>query len=239
MEPRTVRSRPNMTQEEALISLQRTARKHKEEIISFRRQGNTWVAQLRVAEFPPSDDSESGPPDDDGPPKEESSDSESSDDSGDDGGSPDGPPSPGDPSADGHKGEEKGELHLLVSLVEQIADKLGIVPGGGDHMLPPGDEPAGPMPPAPPGGGDSGMGSAGKSGPLPTKLHPGEVLPHQTPVGSPAFASKKSFTIKANVKMSATQAMTELNGAYGPQGYEVKELAPQKDGTYAAMLVAK
>src|SRR3954462_6567110 len=83
---RTVRSRPGMTQEEALNSLQSHPQfKAGTKIASIRRRGKVWVADLlepKVAgPFPPSDDSDdggdsapegggdsedSGPPEDDG-----------------------------------------------------------------------------------------------------------------------------------------------------------------------------
>lgn len=196
MSTRSVVSKPGMKQEEALISLQRQARANDEEITSFRRRGSRWVAELtKIAEFPPSDDEEKPEPDapepaeSDEEPKGESESDEGSEDSDK---SEKKPPIPGGSKAqgpEGEKGEEKGELRELLSLVHQIADKLGLSPGGPeDSPLPGGPEPVGPPPPGP---DEAGLGSAGKDGHLPTKLHPGEVLPHQTPVGAPAFASTK------------------------------------------------
>lgn len=197
---RSVLSKPGLDHSQALISLQREARANDEEIISFRRRGSRWAAELqKIGEFPPSDDEEKPEPDapepsesDEEPKGESESDDSSSDDSGEsEEGGEKKPPVPGSKNQgpEGAKGEEKGELRELLSLVHQIADKLGISPGGPENSpLPGGPEPVGPPPPGPEA---EGLGSAGKDGHLPTKMKPGEVLPHQTPIGSPAFASTK------------------------------------------------
>jgi hypothetical protein len=305
---RTVKSKPGLSHREALLSLQRHARTTNEEITSFVHQGGRWVAQLqRIAEFPPpKDEGSDEPKEPKGPPADDESDDEA----------PEGPPIPGDdeggespvPSAkdqgpEGEKGEEKGELRNLLSLVHQIADKLGIVPEGHQDKMMGDDGPAGPPPMAPAGpppGDDPGMGSAGKDGHLPTKLHPGEVLPHQTPVGSPAFASthtanplpgqmapnptsiqqsppcskcggptvngtcpnctsaaggqmgqpmmaavqdpsrqvgnKRTITAKVDTPMTESEAWRQASAVFGPQGYKVKQLVPQRDKTWLAVL---
>lgn len=256
MKTRTVRSKPNISQEEALLSLQKLCRSKGEEMTSFRRQANLWVADLqKVAEFPPSDEGgEEKPPKkapaegpDEGPEVEEGP--PMGDDEGDEGGPPVDPAAEG---AEGAKGEEKGELHELLSLITQMAQAMGIHPHS-QHHLPTGDSPMPPPPPGPggpggpmdgppggPGGGPPGMlGSSGKEGQLPTKLRPGEVLPHQTPIGAPAFAKKRTMTAKSNVRMSAAQFASELTAAYGPLGYAVGQMAAQPDGTIAALLIAE
>ena len=223
---RTVKSKPGMTQEDALLSLQKSARTSGEEIVSFRLRGNRWVAQLQhIAEFPPKDDEpkdeepteepafgESDDEESDGPPKDEAPDS----DEGDDDKSPFGDDSK-DQGPEGEKGEEKGELASLLSLVHQIADKLGIIPGGHEDSPIPGDE--GPLGPPPPGPGpdEPDLGSAGKDGHLPTKMKQGEVLPHQTPIGAPAFASTHTAQIPGQVA-PAPQAQAPVGPPCGKCG---------------------
>lgn len=304
---RQMKSKPGMKRQDALLSLQRSARTTGEEIVDFFPHAGRWVAELqKIAEFPPSDDESTEEPKEEPEAKPEGPPSDSEE--GDDGASADS--SDGEdkfPGAEkskaqgpeGEKGEEKGELRELLSLIHQIADKMGIVPGGGhdEGMVPGGPGPAGPPPPVP--GGDPGLGSAGKEeGHLPSKLHPGEVLPHQTPIGTPAFASthtanpmappvapgagpagaaqmsppcskcggptmggqcpncasaagaiqasvidpngvvgkKRTIEAKVDVPMPADEAMRQATAAFQPHGYSVKQLVPQADGTWLAIL---
>lgn len=314
---RTVKSKPGISHKDALLSLQRHARASNEEIVSFLRRGDRWVAQLqKAAEFPPAEvDDEKEPPKDEGPPKDDAPKGPPTDPDGDgDGdstpeGDTDHDEGSGIPGLDKPEGEksEKSELHELVALVpliHQIAEKMGIVPAGHEDKLM-GD--GGPTPPPPPGppapaGPDAGpdpgpdLGSAGKGGQLPTKLHPGDVLPHQTPVGAPAFASvrqaemlpggnpvaapaaapasppcskcggptvggvcpactsaagavqaavsdpngvvgkKRTLTAKVDQPMAEVEAFRQASAAFGPYGYSVKQLVPQADGTWLAVL---
>jgi hypothetical protein len=202
---KTVRSRPGLSQGEALVSLQSSpyfstpgAR-----IASIKPRGNVWVAVLDIpktaAPFPPSGD-EGG---ESGPPKSEGGDEESS---------PDGPPSPdspddgddsesGPPKGDKAKADKPGSDAQVVNLLTQILHTLG----GGDPMggmggpddLGPG---AGGPPAPPPHGGPAGGPGAPPKGPgamgAGRPLKPGEVpnKPGVAPIGSPAF----SHTRQAN-----------------------------------------
>lgn len=212
---RTVRSKPGLSQEDALSSLQEHPQfRVGTKISSIRRRSNRWVAELlepKTAEFPPGDDdgTDAVPK---APKAEESADGfDGPDDSGDDGsddGAPEGPPSDGEDGEHKDRGGEKGELKQVLHMLQGITEALGITPdpaagdmGGPDDMGPGMGGPGGPPPGGPPHGGPGGPpmpppgaggppGSMGKNpGQLPTKLQPGEVLPHQTPVGAPAFAS--------------------------------------------------
>src|ERR1700752_848676 len=122
---RRIRSKPGMTQMDALVSLQRIAREQKEEIIEWSKEGQTWVAALRpIAEFPPSggsDDGPDGPPSEDGPPKpkpagEDNGEGESGPPSGDGDGDSDDEGSSGPPKPPGEKSEHGkggGEHEIL------------------------------------------------------------------------------------------------------------------------------
>ncbi len=246
-------SKAGFTQEQALESLYDHPNFDPAtmQVMAIRQAGTHWVAKLKVAEFPPSDEGSDEaesmddvkPPKKEGPPSEEGGDDEGApaeggDEGGDEGG-PDGPPKP-----PGAPGEEKGggELHHLMTLVQQIADKLGIggepgMPGAEDPMLGGPEGPAGPLdgPPAPPHGGPHGAPHGGPAGP-PAKppLRPGMTPPGVTPTNTPAFASTQksqsivgrvaSFTATEATDMSFKQAKAELEALYGPQGYKVKQL---------------
>src|SRR4051812_6147796 len=128
---RTVRSRPGLTQEEALASLQsHPLFKAGTKIAGIRRRGDRWVADLlepKTAEFPPSGGDEGG--EDAGPPKPPSDDEGGDEESGPpsdggDSGSPDGPP--GAEGGDEKKHGEKAEIGQLLTLVQSIADALGV-----------------------------------------------------------------------------------------------------------------
>lgn len=307
---RTVRSQPGMTQGDALLSLQRHARASNEEIISFDRKGPRWVAELqKVAEFPPADEKEPKDPSAEEAPAEKKPSPFGDDENGEDAPGPEGDdasPIPGSKNQgpEGEKGEEKGELRELLSLIHQIADAMGIAPEGHGDKL--GDE--GPMPPGPMGPGGSGgpppgpeLGAAPEAPKLPSKLGPGDVLPHQTPVGAPAFAAtrtanplmdpsggaggvpavsppcskcggqtvggvcpnctsaaggaaaqqgiigsvvdpagvvgqKRTITAKVDQRMTEVDAWRQATAAFKPHGYAVKQLVPQADGTWIAVL---
>lgn len=245
---KTVRcNEPGLTQEQALASLY----SHYGEdirVASVKRRADAWVVtiQQKVAEFPPpkGDDEggESEAPEPKSPPSDEGP--------ADDAGSPDGPPSfDGPPSGDDDGGPEKKDPQAeILHLLTEIADKLGI--GGGLHdKLPPEGEHPGAMPPGPdvdPMGGD--MGGDMPGGPVdmpappkkPTKLKPGEVLPNQTPVGAPAFASTKATFEVESGKVDprvyqASQAQAELEANF--VGYKVKQMTFDRTASvYRALL---
>lgn len=246
---------PGLSQEEALNGLYEAYGDVR--VASIKRRGEAWVAtiQQKLAEFPPSD---SGDEESDGPPKksppEGGGDSEESgppsfEEESD--GAPDGLDGP--PGLGGDEGGESegGELHQILHMLHQVVEALGL--GGGHDKLAPGDEPGmGGPPPGPMGmdgppddgmGGPPGLGGGPAAPKKPTKLRPGEVLPTQTPIGSPAFSNVKVATItieSAQVNpqaMSPSQAATDITNQYGPQGYKIKQLAYDRtSGTYRALL---
>ncbi|MDB5280909.1 MAG: hypothetical protein JWR61_5864 [Ferruginibacter sp.] len=237
---RTVKcSARTMSRESAQASLERQF--EDAEILDLKRRGDKWVATLlepKKAEFPPKDD----PDEDPAPFKEEESDDSS------DAPSDDGPPS-GDEEGSGppkkdEKGGEKAELGAVLDLITQIADKLGIVPGG-DPMAPGAEDPMGappgpPMPAGPPGGAGSEILHR-------TKLKPGETPPGGTPVGAPAFAS-----VQANLARLASfdafddtpgksikQAHAELTALYGPHGFQVRQIKRVENGQRLAAKLSR
>lgn len=222
---RTVRcNEPGLSQEQALSSLY----EHYGDgirIASAKRRGDAWVVSFKqkLSDFPPPKDDDAKNPDieeepEDDPPVDKPS--------------GDGPPDmpedgDGPPGEDGDKPDPQAEiLHLLT----EIAAALGI--GGGlDDKLPPEGEHPGDMPPGPDAGPMGGPPAGPMGGPpvkKPLKLKPGEVLPSQTPVGSPAFASTQANTITVQSGQvdprtyQASHAKAELEAGF--QGYKVKQL---------------
>src|ERR1700756_5608735 len=153
---RNIRSRPGMEHSEALLSLQRVARKNDEEIVRFARQGDVWVATLQtIADFPPDGGDGGG---EDGPPTpkkkpagemEPDGDEGGPDEDGDGDGAPDGPPSDGEgtdgpPGADGPPkppgaehghggGGEHHQLQMVMDSLHKILQGLegaGLIPKG-------------------------------------------------------------------------------------------------------------
>lgn len=239
---RTVRcSARGLSREDAKLSL--VNQFEGTELLDIKRRGDKWVATLlepKQAEFPPSkdedDSEESGPPQEDtsdepSPPKE-------------DGGDSDGPPK-GDKGPPKEKGGEKVELSALLDLVSQIADKLGIVPGG---AVPGAEDPmaAGPPVPPPPGPphSDPGVGGEGHQEIVHrTKLKPGDTPPGVTPIGSPAFASLSrmaSFDAFDDTPgKSIKQAKDELEALYGPHGFTVRQIKRVEGGKRLAAKLSR
>lgn len=204
-------NRPGLTQEEALESLYE---RYGESIrvASVRQRGGLWSATILVpktAEFPPgggeSDSDDSGS---EGPPKDDAGDDS---DSGSDSDSSDGGPPDGPPKGEGEHGKG-GTEHQILSILHEIAQALGVGGGmPGDGMMPggPGGDMGGPPGPGgPPGGGPDGSGALPPVR-KPTKLRPGEVLPTQTPIGTPAFSSSNRI---------ATGQCPHCGGPVGPDG---------------------
>lgn len=199
MTEKTIRChQPGLSQEQALAGLYETYGNVR--VSSIRRQGTTWVAKIVLADMgsPVSD-----MPEDGGAPdvtKNEKPEGEAPSDTSDEDGGADGLPGEGD-GDDGGEKKEKGKggaeheiLHLLHTLMQGLTDAGIIQPSPTDTMVPGGEPgptpPGGPPPPGPPGmGGPPGAGAMGKK---PVKLGPGEVLPSQTPIGSPAFSSRQA-----------------------------------------------
>lgn len=242
---RTVRcSAANISREKAKASLERQF--EGAEVLDISRRGNKWVATLlepKTAEFPPPKDEEKETETDAPEPKD--TDSEDGPPSKDDAApeKSDGPPKP-----EGPKGE-KAEISALMDLVTQIADKLGIVPGGAapgaeDAPLPDGPPapPAGPPAPSPhhPGvGGEDHQEIVHR-----TKLKPGDTPPGVTPIGAPAFASTLarvgSFDAFDDTPgKSIKEAKAELEALYGPHGFKVRQIKRVENGQRLAAKLSR
>lgn len=210
---KTVRcSTPGLTQEAALDTLYDRYGSGIR-VSSIRQRGDFWVATIKVAEFPPKEDGGGAPSPEDSS-GEDSSDGpdDSGSDSESDSGSEEGSEKPSGPPGEG--GKEKGHggvEHQILGLLHEIAQALGVAgPMGHDTMMP-GDEPMPPGHPGP-GGPPSPDAQPPGGGPAParrpTKLKPGEVLPTQTPIGSPAFSSA----------IHTANGCPTCGGALGPDG---------------------
>lgn len=242
-----------LSKEEAAESLVRSQKYANAEILSLNKEQGRWVATILVPKtaapppFPPKDDDSD--PEETTPPKSEESPEEGDEPS------PDGPPSDeseGDAEKPKPKGE-KGELGELLSLVHEIAQKLGIggppeVPGAGDGPMP------GPAaPPPPPGAGGPAAPSGAKGGLGGSKLKPGEVpnKPGVVPVGAPAFASTNgaggydlsrvgSFDAFDDTPgKSIKEAREELEALYGPHGFKVRQIKRVENGTRLAAKLSR
>lgn len=242
---RTVKcSAIRLSKDEARDSLERQF--EGAEIVNISRRGDKWVATLlepKQAEFPPKADDGGG--DEGGSPFPPKSD-EGSDD-GDEAPSEDGPPSDdseGDgPPKDG-KDEKGGEMHAVLDILAQIADKLGILPPGAP-MAPGAEDPMGPGAGAPP------MAPPAPAGPKPqeimhrTKLKPGETPPGGTPVGAPAFASTDLSRLASFDAFDDTpgktvkQAHAELTAVYGPHGFVVRQIKRVENGQRLAAKLSR
>lgn len=235
-----VRSRPGLSQEQALLSLQ----SHKDyklgsQIQSLTKQRDRWIAHIlepKVAIFPPkadeedsSDEGEKKPPFGDDAPDEEKSDGPEDvledvldEDSKDDG------------DGDG-KDKEAGELGEVLSLLHKVVEALGLDVGV-DEGLPAGpDGPAGP-PPGPHGGPPPGGPGAGPGGPPPVgKPHPKDAPPGVAPMVG--FSSTQprvaSFQASTDAKITIKQAKADLERQY--PGYKVKQ-AKRINGSIHALL---
>jgi hypothetical protein len=241
---KSVQSRPGLTQEEALATLQSHPQYKAGTIIkSIRPKQNRWVASLlepKVAEFPPGDDDD----DDDSEEVVEIEGPEESDDSDDDGDSEGGPPKPKPPFGDKEEGpegpdelgEDKGELGELLGLLHAIAEKLGIgAPDEGlglDEELPIDGPPAPPHkgPGRPPGPGGAPPGP--KPGPGGTSQRPG-LPPGANPLAG--FASAiPSFTASSDEPMTVKEAKADLEKVY--PGYKVKQMKRDQQGKLHALM---
>ncbi len=254
-DPKVVRSRPGLSQEQALLSLQNHPEyKVGTQIKSMVRQANRWVATIlepKEAVFPPK------APDEEKSDEEESPLAEAIEDSADDSDDSDsedkekkGPEldlksdekdDEGEPKA-----EAKGELGEVLQLLHEIIDGLGISPPGVEKGLGAGPEaPVGPKPgPPPPGGPGAGPGAGGPPPPGPggAKGAPGKMRPlRDVPPGAnpiSGFSSTQrvaSFTATADDDgtMTIKQAKAELETAYPP--YKVKQLR-RSNGQLHALL---
>lgn len=147
---KTLYSKPGLKRETALKALQASPAFRQGSIIEdFQRQGDRWVAKVRVAEFPPPKDEDSDGLD---AAAESDDDGDEDDDSDDDG--PVVPKSEKDDDSDGDKGKSKEDqiLDLLHKVLEAVGGEADLDPLGGEDPL--GDLEDGPVPPPP---GDLGL----------------------------------------------------------------------------------
>lgn len=146
---KTLYSKPGLKREMALKALQASPAFRQGSIIEdFKRQGDRWVAKVKIAEFPPPKDEEADGMDD---AAVESDDSDDEEEDGDD--DPVVPKGDKDDDGDGDKGKSKEDqiLDLLHKVLEAV---------GGDADLDPlGDLEDGPVPPPP---GDLGLDKPSK-----------------------------------------------------------------------------
>jgi len=230
---RTVKSRPGMSQEEALQSLQSHPMfKAGTKIASLRRRGKVWVAALDE----PGDDAPFGEEKEDKKPAfmdepdadvdVDSADEDDNDDKAPDFEGFDEPDAEGDIDSDSDEDSKEDTDHKMLDLLEQILDavKPHHEPDGdemGDMGLDIGeDKPMPPMPPMP----KAPAGGAPKPG-VPS-----------TPIGSPAFASA-TFVASRPANVTIKQAKAELEAEYGAQGYSVKKI--KREGDVLKALVSK
>lgn len=210
-------------------------------LADIEEENGNWVATLKFADFPFSDDGGEGPDDKSKPPKKnennfEGPNGDNSDEPIDEG--PPGDDSDSSDSSDSDKGDkdkkggEKADLEEVKTLLEGIATALGIpIPGAeGDSPIPGADGLDAPGPdqvPPPPGAGIPGgppPGHGGHEGP-PSQhaLKPGEAPPGSTPVGAPAFAStQKENPFPEYIGRAQTFEVSDLTDA--PLGTCIREL---------------
>lgn len=227
-----------MTQEQALESLQdHSMFKSGSKIASIRKRGKVWVADIlepKTAVFPPSDDEETDFPkgeveDSEGEdelledefPEDESEDKE---ESGED--NPDEELNEIDDLTD----DEGSKEDKILMLLEQVLDAVKPHPDLEDkhHGL----------------DSDMGMGpemdlGEPKAFSAPPKAPAGKPGPGATPIGVPAFSSRRTATFVASRPANVTikQAKAELDAEFGPQGYEVKKI--KRQGSVLKALVSR
>ena len=141
---KTLYSKPGLKREVALKALQSSPAFRQGSIIEdFTRQGDRWVAKVKVAEFPPPKDEKA----------EDSVDEavESSDDDDDDSDDDDSPVVPkGDKDDDGDGDKGKSKEDQILDLLHKVLEAVG----GESDLDPLGDLEDGPVPPPP---GDLGL----------------------------------------------------------------------------------
>lgn len=233
---RLVRSKPGLSQEDALASLQNhPGFKSGTKIASLKKQGSRWVARLLEPTVKKSDFEEELESEE---PKDVPSE-DGDDDSDDDDLESDFPPPPKDKGDDETDDKKGGDLKEVLSLLKDIAGALGIHKGEEDKLDDLGPELDGP--PGPPlGGPPPPKEEAPKK---PTKLGPGESLPSVTPVGAPAFSSVQqgiesrnlpSFIAETTENLSVKAAKTQLEKAF--PGYRVAQMKRQPDALRALIV---
>lgn len=216
-----------------------------------------WVAAVvhQAGPFPPPangggpDEEEASPaPKSEGPPGGDESPGDGGEPDGDEGG--DKPPSDSGDKPPHEKGGEKGEVHQLLQMLQQIMDALGIPVGMGASPVPGPD--AGPVPP--PAGPPHGPGGPNEQHVIHERVtKPGETPPGGTPVGAPAFASVKpdhpwahmagkvaSFDVADQIGDSSLNTIqNELQALASQIGYRVSRLREDRDEQGNRIAVAK
>lgn len=218
---KVLKSAPNLDRATALSALKAGLRKGAR-IQSFTKEGNQWVAQVRVAEFPPKKDDGGGDPFG-GSPEDSGDDfgSDESDDSGDsedDGGDDKPKPPKKDKGPKGDEGDDLGSDSEVVGLLKQILEALG----GGQSDLgvppPPGDlglDEGGPK--GPPKGGPEGGPDEELAG-----LVGEEIIPTLASQFKQVAGKLPTVTISSpDTGKSIKQAKAEIEQAGRPYGYKV------------------
>ena len=146
---KTLYSKPGLKRETALKALQASPAFRQGSVIEdFKRQGDRWVAKVRVAEFPPPKDEEA-----DGLDSAAKSDDDSDEDD-DDSDDPVVPKGKKDDDGDGDKGKSKEDQ--ILDLLHKVLKAVG---AGESDLDPLGDLEDGPVPPPP---GDLGLDKPSK-----------------------------------------------------------------------------
>lgn len=218
---KTLYSKPGLKREMALKALQASPAFRQGSIIEdFKRQGDRWVAQVRIAEFPPPKDEES-----DGLDAAVESDGDDEDEDEDD--SPVVPKGEKDDDGDGEdKGKSKEDqiLDLLHKVLEAV--------GGEADLDPLGDLEDGPVPPPP---GDLGLDGppskkerAKKEGPTGEEMIPTFASLDQQ---FKAVAGKLPTVVvsRPDDGKSIKQAKAEVEAVGSKYGYKVAK-AVREDG---------
>jgi hypothetical protein len=209
-----IESRPGLTSDEALKSLQSHPEFKLGTIIeSIQPRGNVWVAKLlepkKAAEFPFGDDEDS---DDDSEDKVEAP-------------SEDGEDKPEPPKSDKDDSKsEKSEISELVDLVHAIADKLGIAPDLPDLEE---DAPIGEPPPGPPAGPPPGpKGPGAGPHPAPKKDMPPSAAPLTGFAAQAKAGQIPSFEVGTPADITIKEAVADLKQEF-PK-HTVKQLRHDK-----------
>jgi hypothetical protein len=216
---KVLKSAPNLDRATALSALKAGLRKGAR-IQSFTKQGNQWVAQVRMAEFPPKKDDEGGDPFG-GKPEDSGDDFGGSDDESDDSedkGGDDKPKPPKKDKKDDKGGDDLGGDSEVVDLLKQILEAVG----GGQSDLgvppPPGDlglDEAGPE--GPPKGGPEGGPDDELAG-----LVGEDIIPTLASQFKQVAGKLPTVTISSpDSGKSIRQAKAEIEQAGRPYGYKV------------------
>jgi hypothetical protein len=217
---KTLYSKPGLKRETALKALQASPAFRQGSVIEdFKRQGDRWVAKVRVAEFPPPKDEEA-----DGLDSAVESDDDSDED--DDSDDPVVPKGKKDDDGDGDKGKSKEDQ--ILDLLHKVLEAVG---AGESDLDPLGDLEDGPVPPPP---GDLGLDKPSKKERAKSEGPTGEeMIPTFSSLDDQfrAVAGKLPTVVvsRPDDGKSIKQAKAEVEAAGSKYGYKVAK-AVREDG---------